>query len=139
MAVTATPIYPQTLNSTIGTIAAGDTTTAKLICTAGANGTKVEQILVANGDAASRTMTLSVKQSSTNYTIAVFTLPASAGTVVGTATYDVMGTASTFGAVLRKDPNGNPYIYLGSGSSLYLASGASVTVTMNILTISEDF
>lgn len=139
MAVTATPIYPQTITTTIGTIAAGDTTTAKLCYTAGANGSKVESIVVANGDASTRTMTLSVKQASTNYTIGVFTLPASAGTSVSVAPYDVLGSSSTVGAIMHKDSNGNPYLYLGSGSSLYLASGATVTVAMNILTTGEDF
>lgn len=139
MAVTATPIYPQTFTSTIGTIAAGDTTTAKLCYTAGANGSKIESIIIANGDASTRTMTLSVKQSATNYTIGTFTLPASAGTSVSVAPYNAIGSSSTIGAVLNKDSNGNPYIYLAPGSSLYLASGATVTVTMNILTSGEDF
>lgn len=138
MTVTATPIFPQALNNTIGTITAANTSTAELMYTAGLNGSKIEAMLVTNNDANARTMTLSIKQVSTNYTLFCFTLPASAGTTAAATPYNVWNVAN-FGAVLPKDANGNPYLYLASGSSLYLSSGATVTNTMTVLTQGEDF
>lgn len=138
MSVTNTPIFPQTLTNTIGSITAAETSTAELMYTGGTNGSKIEAMFVTNNDASIRTMTLSIKQASTNYTLYTFSLPASAGITTAATPYNVWAVAN-FGAFLPKDANGNPYMYLANGSSLYLASGATVTNTMTILTQGEDF
>ena len=139
MAVTATPIFPQTLTNTPVTILPADTTTLKTAYTAGSNGSKLEAIYVTNTDSASAySVQINITISSTSYLLGTVNVPLSAGNT--TAAPNVNLLAST-NLNLPKDANGNPYIYLLA--SAIVKVGVLVAVNsgkvVTFITQGEDF
>lgn len=124
MAVTNTPIFPQTITSPSVQILPADTTTLKTLYTAGTNGSKVENIIATNTDtAAAYALTLTVVTSATNYIIGTINVPLSSGNTAAAPAVSLLNSANLPTA---KDSNGNPYIYLASGSVLKVNSGTTV-------------
>lgn len=123
MAVTATPIFPQAVNSSIAQILPAQTTTLVTLYTAGANGSKIENIDATNTDTATAyAIQVWVVISATNYLLGTVNVPLSAGNT--TAAPNISILAGLTG--LAKDSNGNPYLYLGSGAVLKVASLTTV-------------
>jgi ribosomal protein S11 len=142
MAVTATPIYPQTLTNTPITIVNATGSSAVTAYTGGANGTKLEAIYVTNTDSsAAYAINVFIKQSSTSYLLGTVNVPLSSGNTTSASTINLLSSSGNLGAVLPKDSNGNPYIYLSSASSVTVASTTTVTSakTLTFLAQGEDF
>lgn len=141
MAVTATPIYPQSLKNSVVTIVNADGTTKKTVYTAGADGTKLESIFVTNTDTAAYTLNVYFNISSTDYLIGTVNIPLSSGNTTSAPTVNLLSSAGNLGAVLNKDPNGNTYLYLQSGTVLKVATTGTVTSakTVTLTAIGEDF
>jgi hypothetical protein len=130
--VTATPIFPQTITSPSVQILPATTTGLVTLYTAGTNGSKIENIIVSNTDSgAAYALTLTVVTSATSYIIGTINVPLSAGNTTAAPAISLINSTNI---PLAKDANGNPYIYLASGSVLKVNSGTTVT-TAKVLSI----
>jgi hypothetical protein len=126
MTVTATPIYPQTINSSVVTILPADTTTLKTLYTGGTNGSKVENIVVTNTDStAAYVVQIYITISSTNYLIGTINVPLSSGNTTSAPGINVISNSNV--GTFARDPNGNAYIYVANGAVLKVASTTTVT------------
>lgn len=125
MAVTSTPIYPQTIISTIVQLTNSSGTSASTLVTAGTNGTKIESIIVSSTDTSNRDLVININISSTNYQIAMVQIPLTSGTVNNVTSVNILGNAQIPG--IARDSNGNAYLYLASGTLLTVAAGSTIT------------
>lgn len=139
MAGTATPIFPQTVKNWVQSIANADGQTVKTLVTGGANGSKLESLIVSSSDSAARDFQLSMTVSSVSYVIGTITIPINAGTVNSAPSVDILRNAQLPG--LAYDPNGNKYLYVASGSTLTVQALTTVTSgkTLQIVAQGGDF
>jgi hypothetical protein len=126
MSVTATPIFPQTITTGVAQIALADTTTLKTLYTAGANGSKIDNILVTSTDTASRDLQLVVTISAVDYIIGTFSVPANSGNTNSLVTLNALAHPQLVNA-LSVDNNGNRCLFLATGAVLKVKSLANVT------------
>jgi hypothetical protein len=80
MTANTSPIFGLTPISTPVTIVPGDTTTAKTLYTAGANGGRLLSCSVASDDTSAVRVNVSVTVSATSYVVGQVTVPIGAGT-----------------------------------------------------------
>ncbi len=130
MAVTATPIYPQSiLSKPTQFTSSTSTSTPTQILAAQTNGAKIETILVASSDTSAHDINLYLNVSSTNYFIGTVNIPITAGTVDTIPAVNLLSALSSSASLLPlpKDANGNPYLYLDSATSLTAAPAVALT------------
>jgi hypothetical protein len=125
VAVTATPIFPQTIRNAVLTLNNASAETVTVLYTGGANGSKIENLLVTSTDTSARDISLYFVISSTDYLVGTISIPATSGSVDSVPTVNLLASANLPG--LARDANGNPYLYVGSTTSL--AVGALTTIT----------
>ena len=137
MTVTATPIYGQTIVNAIFQLTNSTSTTQTLV-TAGTNGTKIEGLFATSTDTSARDLTIQLNISSTNYGIAIVSIPITAGTVDTVPSVNLLRQAQA--PIFPLDSNGNPYIYLASGTLLTILS-ASITSgkVINVTALGYNF
>lgn len=134
MAVTATPIFPQSIvNSTV--VIPGTTTTQTLI-TAGTNGTKVENISVSSTCASNVTINLYLTISATQYLLTQYNIPANSG---NSTTIPAVSLLNNTQISLNYDNNGNKYYLLASGSSLQATATATFTGNVTFASQGDAF
>jgi hypothetical protein len=139
MATTSTPIFPQTIQSESVQILPATTTTQVTLYTGGTNGSKIENIIATNTDtAAAYALTLAIVTGGTSYIIGTINVPLSSGNTTAAPAVSLINNANL---PLPKDSNGNPYIYLGSGSVLKVNSGTTVNTgkVVSITAIGGDY
>jgi len=141
MAVTATPIYPQTIVTGVGVINNASGTTAQTIVTPGTNGSKIEAIFVTNTDTATYTVTLNVVVSSTTYVLGTFSVPASTGSSTSAPTLNALLLINPTLGILPRDANGNTFLYLASGATITAAVSSTVSSgkQLSFVTMQENF
>lgn len=135
MAVTSTPIYPQTVNVGVNTIAPADTQTYKTVATGGTNGTKIESLILSSTDTSARDVTINITRSAVNYQLAVISVPITAGTVDTVPSVDVLRNSMIPG--LAYDSNGNKYLYLKSGDTLTINAPVTITTAKQITAVAS--
>jgi len=136
MSVTATPIYPQSIVNDVLAIVNATGTTVTTLVTAGSNGTKIESLNLSNTDAGSAyVVQLFVVVSSTNYLIGTVNVPLSSGNTVAAPAVSALTRANI--PALAIDANGNPYLYLASGSSLALAVTVAITSGKTVAALAQ--
>ena len=137
--------FPAQVRPKVTEFVAGDTTTAKQITTTetAVLGTRVDKILLSTNDAATvQHVNFYLHDGTTLSTLpfAWVPLPQSSGT--DGLTIPVSALRSTeFQGVVELDNNGNPYIMLGVGWSIYAAMGATIngTDTVQISAWGHDY
>jgi hypothetical protein len=135
MTVTATPIFPQTITSPVVQILPADTNTLKTLYTAGANGSRIENIMVTNTDsAAAYLITLTVVVSATNYVLSTINVPLSAGNTNAAPSLNLLNNTNI---PLNKDSNGNPYLYLANGAVLKVNSSTTVNTAKAVSFVAQ--
>lgn len=130
MAVTAKPIFIQAVNVGLATIVPADTTAAKTIFTAGANGSRVSAITVHSTDTALRDVVLSLVRSATSYPLFTISVPINAGNTNAIGALDLLRSPLLPG--LPYDAFGNRYIDLKSGDTLTINTTTTVTAAKQI-------
>lgn len=135
MAGTVTPIFPQTVQNWAVQILPADTTTLKTIATGATNGTKVEMINVTSTDTSARDVSLYWTISATNYVIGTVSIPITAGNTNSAPSVNLLSNAQI--PNLQRDSNGNPYLYVKSGTTLAIASLTTVTTAKAIQVTSQ--
>ena len=130
MAVTPTPVYAQAVNNGVQSFANADGQTKKTIFTAGANGSRLTEILVSSTDTSARDIVVGITVSATNYDLFIVNIPITAGTVNSAPTVSYLKQAQCPGMAL--DAYGNPYLDLPSGTTVYAYAPVSVTAAKQI-------
>jgi len=125
MTVTATPIFPQTVQNYVVQIANADASNSKTIATAGTNGSKIETLVVASSDTSARDVSFFITISSTNYLLGTVSIPANSGNTNALPLVDILRNAQIPG--LAYDANGNKYLYLKNGATLTCTALTTVT------------
>jgi hypothetical protein len=117
------PFFPQSLLS----IALANSITTSLVNVAigGANGTKIEDIIITSTDTIDHALTIGVNVGGTVANVANVNIPAGSGTAVGTPGVNLFANANF--AWLPQDANGNKYLYLANAIvSLVMVSNSAI-------------
>lgn len=137
MPVTHKPIFPQTIsNFDAVQILPADTTSLKTLVTAGANGARVENILIHSTDTAAKDVVLVMTKGGVDFPLATIQIPANSGNTNSLPPIALLKHAMLTD-VLNTDEKGNRYLYLGSGSVLKIKAGATVTAARAISVIPQ--
>lgn len=129
MAVTPTPAFLQTVNTSPPiTLAAGSNVTGTVF-TPGTNGSKIDAIIVTCTDTSAQTLTLSLTVSAVAYPLGTFTIPIGAGNTGTVPSVDLLRNSQITGWSL--DAYGN--------RCLYLPSGTTLTVSIAVITALKTF
>lgn len=145
MAVTATPIFPQTIKSYGVQILPADTTTVKTLATAGANGSKIDAIIIQSTDTAAQyvTLTVQVGGAGTAFPLGNIIVPITAGSqATGTApSVDALRAGGTSNVAnipgFSYDSLGNKCLYLSAGSVLGVNTGTTVTTAKAVTVFAQ--
>lgn len=141
MAVTATPIYPQVVQSWAAalingtgafTFAAASNVTTNLVSllAGGTNGSKVEAINVSTTDTSPNTLMLILNNGTANFILSTFNIPLGSGSTTSAPSVSLL-TNSQFPG-LSYDSSGNKYLYVPTGSTIYVGTTAAVTATKQV-------
>ena len=135
MAVTATPIFPQLVESPAVQILPADTTTLKTIVTAGTDGTLVNELLVSSTDTSARDLQLYVTISAVDYLLGTVSIPANSGNTNALPTIGVFDGNQI--SSLQIDNSGHRFLQLGSGAVLKAKVLTTVTAAKAISIIAQ--
>lgn len=134
MANSNVAMYIQTIQNWSVQILPADTTSNKTIITAGAQGSRVESLIVSSTDTAGRDVQIGVTRSATNYIIGTVAIPINAGNTNAVPNVNLFAnTGQIIGLAL--DSNGNPYLDLKASDVLYIAALTTVTTAKVISAI----
>lgn len=141
MAVTATPVFPQTPKNYKVQILPADASGLKTIATGGANGTKITAIIATSSDTAARNVTWGITTGGVFFPLGTVQIPITAGQVdLTNVAVNLLDISKTPG--LPIDSDGNPYILLSSASdTLQIKSLTTVTAAkeIDVTAIGADF
>lgn len=139
MAVTPNSIVtPQAVNQGGVTFVNADSTTAKTLLTAGANGTIVVGLSGCTNDTAANNVAVSVYDGATTFLVGTVRLATLSGTDGAVNAVNLLNqTALPF---LKLDSGGNPYLSLKAGYLLKVAPLVAVTAakTLTLYAYGED-
>jgi hypothetical protein len=130
MAVTNTPIFIQAPKNTQITIVAADASAQKVVCTAGANGSKVIGLILCSDDTSARVIQMVIKRGGTSILIGSVNVPTLSGTDGAAPSVNAIGGVYMPG--LPIDSDGNEFILLESGDTLEIKSLTTVTAAKTI-------
>lgn len=145
MAVTATPVFPQTPNVSLQNFTSADGAAAtKTIYTGGANCSKVVGVNITSGATESHLLTMSITRNSTAYVLGSYLITSTTGTGVEGATpaVDMMnGGPANLIPALPVDNDGQRYIFLTSQDTLQLTFATSFTNSkkLDVIAFGVDF
>jgi len=129
------PIFAGSIVSTSVQILPADTTTAKILVTAGALGTRVDTLAITSTDTAPQILTLIVNNGASDFIVGTISVPALAGTTGSAAPVSglqplLMPWLPTSGA-----------IFLKPSATLKIASLTTVTAAkaINVTTFGGDY
>lgn len=129
MAVTPTPIYPQTIKNAAVTIVNADGSTLKTVLTAGANGSKVENILVTSTDGTDRDINVYITVSGTDYLVGTVKIALNTGNTNAIPSLNLLASSQL---PTNLDAQGNHYLYLIASGVLKVAATTTVTSAKTI-------
>jgi len=133
MAVTETPIFPQTVVNEIQKIENADGTSLKTLITAGADGTRIDAIILTSTDTSHRDLQLFITISGTDYLLATTTVQANSG---NSNTIPSINLLASFNMVsLAVEANGNKVLFLKSGAILKIKTTTTVTAAKEVVAL----
>jgi hypothetical protein len=124
--MTATPVFPQSIKNGAVQIANADASNLKTIITPGANGARVDSLLVSSTDTSARDLQLVVTKGGVDYILGTLSVPANTGNTNALAMLNALAHAN-IGPFLINDLNGNKILFLESGSVLKAKTLTTVT------------
>lgn len=136
MAVTHTPIFPQTVKQGAVQILPADTTSLKTIYTGATDGSRVDNILITSTDTSAKDVQLVVTISGTDYVLGTISVPANSGFTNSVVTLNMLAHANMTSA-LNADNNGNKFLFLASGSILKIKALTTVTAAKAINVVAQ--
>lgn len=130
MAVTATPIFPQTISGGVVAWVPGDAQAFRTLYTGATNGSAVISITLASTDTASRDMQFSILSGGTTVYLGTTSVLLNAGFTNAVPSIQALRHAQIPGMIL--DANGNPMLYLSSGAVLQANILTTITAAKTI-------
>jgi hypothetical protein len=127
MAGNTTPIFPGTVANYACQVLTADGTNLKTLCTAPANGVKLESLAITSNDTVSATIQLVITLGGVDYVVGEIPVAIAAGT--NGATKAVNGFNLTDLPWMRTDEAGRPYLYLASGAVLKVKAKSALTAS----------
>ena len=140
MAVSSTPVLPQTPNRGLVQIANGDGQNQKTIYTGGANGSKIVGLIAVSSDTSARDVQISITSGGTSYPVGTVSVPSGSGNSSAASSVNMFNTTAIPGIPI--DSDGNPYLFLASASDTLTASALSTVTSGKLITlvaITADF
>lgn len=140
MAVSNKPIYAKAINSGRVQILPATLSNFVTVLTPGADGSRVERILMTSTDTTARDVQFYVSVGGIDYLIGTVTLPANSGFVNSIPSLNALAHAQLSSA-LSSDNNGNRYLQLKFGEVLRAKTLTTVTAAkiVNIQAAGGDF
>ena len=117
------PTLPRMPRKGLAQIVNATGTAQVTVITAGANGNKVVTMVANSTDSVSQMVMVSLLRGGATYSLALSAIPANSGNAAGMAPVDLLATIPN----LARDQDGQAYLFLESGDTLVVNSGAAVT------------
>jgi hypothetical protein len=127
------PTLPRMPRKGLGQVLNATGTASVTVVTAGANGNKVVNLIATSTDTATQTITVSLVRSATAFVLATTSVPASSGNASGVAPVDLLAVIPN----LARDQDGQSYLFMESGDTLVVNTGAAVTAG-KIISVHSD-
>jgi hypothetical protein len=139
MAVTSTPVFPQTIKNSFAKIVTADASTFKTLYTGGANGSRIDLLLVTSTDTTARDVQLVIQASGVDYILGTISIPINSGNTNAITHLSVFQNSIFPG--LNVDAIGNRVLYLESGIILKAKTLTTVTAAkeVNFIVQGADF
>ena len=125
MATSSTPIFPKTIKSSVQQILPADASTLKTLYTGGADGSRIENIIISSTDTSARDLVFYITVGGTDYQICTVSCPINSGNTNAIFPLNLFQNVAFQG--LCFDPNGNRYLYLDANATLKVKSATTVT------------
>jgi|GEM_PF-1162246 len=144
MSKNITPVFTTGISMTGTTFAnadgAGDVTgtNSKSVCAAAANDSRIYKVCITSNDTSARDMLFYLYNGTTKFLIGAISVPAGSGMSSAAISVSFLAGLTLY---VRQDQNGNYFINLPTGWSLYAAAGAAVTAgkLITVVCSTEDF
>lgn len=133
MAVTSTPIFPQAVKNTAITILPATASAFVTAYTGGTNGSKIENWLISSTDTTTRDLQVSFTIAAATNLVTTINIPVNSGNTNAIPCINMLTQTQLPG--LARDSNGNPYLYIASGTTLQISSTTTVTAAKVITSI----
>jgi hypothetical protein len=131
MALNTTPIFTKAPSLAVTRFTSADTTTAKTIFTAGADGARLTGLHATSQDTVARRLNLYLRRSSVDYLISSSAIGAATAGPPEVPTFvSLLNSADT--PWVQQDVNGNRYIDLQANDELYVGLAQTMTAAKNI-------
>ncbi len=140
--MTNTPVFPQTLNSSVQQFLNADGNgagTEKALFTPGSNGSILDALLVSSSDTSARDLVFGFTVSGTFYVLSTVQIPITAGLTNAIPSVDILRSLQIPG--LSYDAFGNRVMIIKNGFVLKAYAGATVTTAkaINVFALGRDF
>lgn len=133
MAVTALPIYPQTIKNSVATCTNADGTIGVNVINGAVEGTRLESWLITSTDSVDRTLQLISVVAGNPILVTTVIIPANAGNTNAIPPVDILRSAQLPG--ISRDSNGIPYLYIIQSTALRISPTVAITVGAKIVSI----
>lgn len=133
--MTATPVFPQTIKTNVAQILPADTTSLKTLVTPGANGTRVDNIIVSSTDTSAKDLQFVITVSATDYVVGTLSIPANSGFTNAVPLVSVFAHSQFI--AFNTDVNGNKHMYLANGAVLKVKALTTVTAAKAISVVAQ--
>lgn len=135
MPVVSTPVFPQTVITSVAQILPADTTTLKTLITPGSNGSRIDAILVSSTDTSAKDLQFVLTISSVDYVLGTLSIPANSGFTNSVPLVSVFAHSQF--VALNTDVNGNKHMFLANGAVLKVKALSTVTTAKAISIIAQ--
>jgi hypothetical protein len=136
MAVTATPIFAQTIKSWATQFVTATSTTKTLIAAGGTNGSQITSLTLSSTDTAAMNMLFFLYDGTTYHQLMEINIPANSGNA-SNATPPVDAFRNNYAAGLQVDAMGNKILNLPTGWSLYGSMAVAITAAKAVEAIAQ--
>jgi hypothetical protein len=134
MALTATPVFPQTPKNGKLSVVSATSTSMTTVYTGGTNGSKVFGMIAVSSDTIAHDVQIAISRSGTNYILGTVNVPIGAGNTGTVPSVNLFNNVQLVG--LPIDSDNNPFVFLLDATDLLavsmvtqVSSGKAVSVT----------
>lgn len=129
MAINNNPVFPTALSGATQTFVNADGTTAKVIATAALNGSRIDAVSIVSTDTVAQVFNIIVNDGVNDRQVGTVNVPASSGTVAGTATVSLLTTIN----IAWLPSSGS--VFLKTGWTLKLSAQVAITTAKTVSTV----
>ena len=131
-------VYLQSLNNGNYALQNSDSTNKVTVLTAGASGTKIDNIVISSNDTVARTLTLYKTIGGVDYILGTVSVTANTGNTTTLPPISFLNNVNVMSGY-GSDVNGNHYIFLESGAVLKASVTVAVSATKAVYVMAQGF